>query len=52
VRFATLDTESGERVGVYVRSVIVDVAIRLVQEDVSNPVLSKLKVNKEERYTL
>lgn len=52
VRFATLDKESGGRVGEYVQSVIAGVAISLVQEDLENPVLSKLKVNKEERYTL
>lgn len=52
VRFATIGTNDGERVSEYVQSVIAGVSIRLVQEDILNPVLSKLKVNREERYTL
>lgn len=52
VRYATLTHEEGEQVGAYVRSVIADAVIRLVSSDVVNPVLSKLKVNLEERYTL
>lgn len=52
VRYGTLSSEDGELVGDYVRSVIGDAVIRLVDEGVINPVLSKLKVNKEERYEL
>lgn len=52
VRFATLDIESGKRISKYVKSVIADGVIHLVQENLPNPVLSKLKINKEERYTL
>ena len=52
VRYATLTHEEGEQAGAYVRSVIADAVIRLVSSDVVNPVLSKLKVNLEERYTL
>ena len=52
VRFATLTQDDGERIGRYVGSLIGDVAIRLVSEGVTNPVLSKLKVNNEERYVL
>lgn len=52
VRFATLDSDSGELVSDYVKSVISDAAIQLVNEGVINPVLSKIKVNKEERYEL
>ena len=52
VRFATLSVEDGERVGKYVKSVIGDAEIKLVNADVVNPVLSKLKVNLKERYAL
>lgn len=52
VRYATLTHEEGEQISVYVRSVVTDAAIRLVGSGVVNPVLSKLKVNLEERYTL
>ena len=52
VRFATLDKGSGEWISEYVRLIIDNVEIKLVQENLSNPVLSKLKVNKEERYNL
>lgn len=52
VRFAVL---SGEEVGSikdYVQSIVPGCSIDLVMKDVFNPVLSKLKVNNEERYTL
>lgn len=52
VRFATLTQEDGEHISGYIRSIIADVAISLVREDLSNPVLSKLKVNEVECYTL
>ena len=52
VRFATLDKGSGEWISEYVRLIIDNIEIKLVQENLSNPVLSKLKVNKEERYNL
>ena len=52
VRFATLDSESGDRVSEYVQSLISGVVINLIQDGLANPVLSKMKVNKEERYTL
>ena len=52
VRFAVLRSEDAEPVTGYLKSIIPDVTVELVAEGVSNPVLSKLKVNKEERYTL
>jgi hypothetical protein len=41
-----------ERVINYLKSIISDVNVALIAEDIKNPVLSKLKVNKEERYAL
>lgn len=52
VRFATLNTEDAAKVTEYLKSIIADVHVAPVQQQVANPVLSKLKVNKEERYTL
>lgn len=52
VRFATLSEEDGARIGEYVISVIGDAQISLVESDVVNPILSKLKVNIEDRYSL
>lgn len=52
VRFATLTQEDGSRVGEYVLSVIPDANVTLVDTDVQNPVLSKMKVNQADRYTL
>jgi len=52
VRFAVLRREDAERITDYIKSIIPDVTVGLVAEGVNNPVLSKLKVNKVERYTL
>jgi hypothetical protein len=52
VRFAVLRGEDAKLVTDYLKRIISDVAIVLVLENIKNPVLSKLKVNKEERYTL
>lgn len=52
VRFAVLSSGDAESVTNYLKTIIVDVSVELVGKGVSNPVLSKLKVNKEERYTL
>ena len=52
VRFAVLSGRDAESIMNYLKTIIVDVAVELVGKGVSNPVLSKLKVNKEERYTL
>lgn len=52
VRFAVLHKEDAKSIEDYLKRIIPDVTVELVAEGVSNPVLSKLKVNKEERYTL
>ena len=52
VRFAVPTGEDPKMIIEYLESVIPDVHITLELEGVVNPVLSKLKVNKEERYTL
>lgn len=52
VRFAVLDKDSADIVVDYLRTVADDISIELVEEGVANPVLSKLKVNIEDRYTL
>jgi len=52
VRFALLHGEDVKSVKDYLMGGIPDVVVELVAEDIVNPVLSKLKVNKKERYTL
>jgi hypothetical protein len=52
VRFAILHAEKPNIVTDYLKRIIPDVKIELVLENVINPVLSKLKVNKEDRYSL
>lgn len=52
VRFALLADQSSELIVNYLLWLFDDVTIELVLEKVANPVLSKLKVNLEERYTL
>jgi hypothetical protein len=52
VRFAVLSPDSATLVIGYLKSIIPDVTVTNVAAEVTNPVLSKLKVNKEDRYTL
>ena len=52
VRFAVLDSSVVPAIKDYIHTIVNDAQIKLVMEQVPNPVLSKLKVNKEERYTL
>lgn len=52
VRFAVLDEKDAKLVVQYLESIIPDVNVVLAVEGVKNPVLSKLKVNKEDRYSL
>jgi len=52
VRFGIFHEENPEQVISFVKSVIVDSKVSLIQENVPNPVLSKMKVNKEERYMI
>ncbi len=52
VRFALLTWESPDQLIAYLTSIIEAISITRVLEEVKNPVLSKLKVNREERYEL
>ena len=52
VRFATLNTQDAELITIYIGSIISDSLVVLVDTSVVNPVLSKLKVNDADRYSL
>ena len=52
VRFAIPADEDSSIIQKYINKILSDASINLVEEDVPNPVLSKLKVNVEDRYTL
>lgn len=52
VRFAVTVPEDAEKAIDYLKSIIPDVRVSLALQRVVNPVLSKLKVNQQERYTL
>jgi len=52
VRFAVLAAHDAEIVTDYLTSVVPNVQVRVIAQAVANPVLSKLKVNRTERYTL
>jgi len=52
VRFALLEEPSFGIVAEYIKDIAPDSKIELIARDVSNPVLSKMKVNIETRYTL
>ncbi len=52
VRFAIPTNESPEKIQEYLHSIVWDIDIELVLRWILNPVLSKLKVNEEDRYTL
>jgi hypothetical protein len=52
VRFSVLSDESIDEVENYLQNIVPDVSISCVMKSVKNPVLSKMKVNQEERYTL
>ena len=52
VRFGVLDSSHAGVVTEYLESILDDVEVSLVLRGVPNPVLSKLKVNKADRYTL
>jgi hypothetical protein len=52
VRFAVLNDQDKETVVAYLKTIIDDVEVNKVLGDCPNPVLSKLKVNIESRYTL
>lgn len=52
VRFAVIHQVDPGLFSEYIKSIIPDATVELVAESVVNPVLSKLKVNIESRYTL
>lgn len=52
VRFAVLNENDKEIIISYLKTIIDNVVVRKVLENCPNPVLSKLKVNAESRYTL
>lgn len=52
VRFAIPHGENLEVIEKYIRKLVPDVLIELVMSNIPNPVLSKLKVNLEDRYAL
>jgi len=52
VRFAVLNDGDAGVIKDYLVKVVADASIRLLERDVNNPVLSKVKVNNAERYTL
>jgi len=52
VRFAIPVGEDPTDINLYLNKILSDVKVELVRENIPNPVLSKLKVNMEDRYTL
>lgn len=52
VRFAIPSKENSDHIKNYLHKILPDAAITLVLEGVPNPILSKLKVNIEDRYSL
>ncbi len=52
VRFAIPFGEDPLDIKEYLKRILPDVTIELIRENIKNPVLSKLKVNMEDRYTL
>lgn len=52
VRFAVSKQEDAEKIVLYLKSKIADVSISEIAQGVANPILSKMKVNIESRYTL
>lgn len=52
IRFAVLSGQDITELKVYLSNILNNISINLVMKEISNPVLSKLKVNLEERYTL
>lgn len=52
VRFAIPSKEDSSLIVEYLHSILPDATIKRVEEHIPNPILSKLKVNITERYTL
>jgi hypothetical protein len=51
VRFALLSGSDSTWISEFARSVVSDADIKRVRDNIPNPVLSKLQVNLDERYT-
>ena len=52
VRFALVDPRKAEQVIHFIQTQIPDAEVTLIAEGMQNPVLSKMKVNKADRYSL
>lgn len=52
VRFAIPSKEDVSSIKEYIKKIILDSSIKLVRENIPNPVLSKLKINIEDRYNI
>lgn len=52
VRFAVPSGEDISLIEEYLKNIIPDVRINVIMENVANPILSKLKLNVEDRYSL
>jgi hypothetical protein len=52
VRFGIPTGEDASEIIEYLNKILPDVIVELVLNDIGNPILSKLKVNKEERYEI
>lgn len=52
VRFAVLENQNVDLISKYLQKIVPDVYVEKIATRMPNPVLSKMKVNKEERYTL
>ena len=50
VRFAVLNKEDAEKIKKFVFEIFPKLEIKLVLENVENPVLSRLQINNSERY--
>lgn len=52
VRFAIITNENPQPLIDFIKKIIPDSSVKLVRENVPNPILSKLKVNIESRYKI
>jgi len=52
VRFAILHSENPAELISFIKGMVSDSEVSMMIENLPNPVLSKMKVNKEERYTI
>ncbi|HMP67356.1 MAG TPA: hypothetical protein PKA60_01230 [Candidatus Paceibacterota bacterium] len=50
VRFAVEKDFDPKKIIIYIKQIIFDSEITLIQKELVNPVLSKIKINLEERY--